>query len=347
MADQQEDREQTKPTVVTPRPSRARLAVDREREQRATEHLRLQHVPALRNPVMLMAFEGWNDAGEAASTAARLIVSQRDGEKFASVDPEEFFVFTDTRPFARVTRRGRRRIDWPTNEFYACIDPSDAPDARDLVVLLGTEPDLRWRTFADMVLEVARKAGVQIVLALGALNADVPHTVPPHVAATSNNKDLHPMLMRLNLKSSKYQGPTGIVGVLTSRFADSGFPVANLWGHAPHYISASPNPVVAARIVREVGRFLDLNFDLGVLDEAAQRFDEQVQEAVSKDPEAMAYVRDLERQYREEHDDDGNDNIDTPRSKSGDLPSGPAMVDALEEFLRKRRSPPNSGPTGQ
>jgi proteasome assembly chaperone (PAC2) family protein len=308
----------------------------------APEPLSLQRVPPLRNPILLMAFEGWNDAGEAASTAARLVVSQRDGGKFASIDPEEFFVFTDTRPHVRLSRRGRRRIEWPANEFFACPDPGPDPDARDLVVLLGTEPDLRWRAFSHLVMDVARRAGVQLVVALGALNAEVPHTVPPHVSASAANQDLHPLLDGVAFRPSKYQGPTGIVGVLTGRFAEAGYPVVNLWGHAPHYISASPNPVVAARLVRRLASMLHLTLDLEMLDEAAHRFDEQVREAVAKDPEAMAYVRDLENLVRQERAADGEDD-EAIHSPSGELPSGAAMVDYLEEFLRNRRRPPNPG----
>ena len=311
-------------------------------EPRAWPHLTVKRLPELYQPVLVMAFEGWNDAGEAATTAARLIVSERDGEKFAWVDPEEFFVFTDTRPHVRLTRRGRRRIDWPANEFLSCPAPSDDPSGRDLIVLLGTEPDLRWRAFGDMVFEVAKATGVRLVIALGALNEEIPHTIPPRVSGSAANADLHPLLADLGLRTSKYEGPTGIVGVLTGRFADAGYPVANLWGHAPHYISASPNPVVAVRILREVRRVLGITLDTEMLDEAAQRFDEQVREAVAKDPEASAYVRDLERQYQEGRGGDGDAESDGDEGgggarAAGELPSGAAMVDALEEFLRKRQ----------
>ncbi len=308
------------------------------RESKSSPYLTLQRVPHLRNPVLVMAFEGWNDSGEAASTAAQLLISDWDGSRFASVDPEEFFVFTETRPHVRLNRRGRRRIEWPSNEFFACIDPDPSPDARDIIVLLGSEPDLRWRTFSDIVLDVARRAGVQLVVGLGALDADVPHTMPPVVSGSVSNAELHPLLKSLGMKPSKYEGPTGIVGVLTSRFSSAGFPTLSLWGHSPHYISASPNPVVASRIIHELGTVLRLSLDTEQLDESAARFDEQVREAVSKDPEAMAYVRDLERRVQEDGDDDA------PRASGGaaELPSPSAMVDYLEEFLRKQRREPGN-----
>jgi len=298
-------------------------------------------VPRLRQPVLVMAFEGWNDAGEAATTAARLLVSQRDGQKFASIDPEEFFVFTDTRPHVRLTRRGRRKIDWPSNEFYTCLDPQEGPDARDLVVLLGTEPDLRWRRFSDLIFDVARRCGIELVISLGALNADVPHTKPVRVSGSTLNGDRHLLSRSLGMRPSKYEGPTGIVSVLSSRFADSDLPVVSLWGWAPHYITASPNPMVASRILREVAKVLEIDVDTQMIDEAAQRFEEQVREAVSRDPEAMAYVRDLEREARDDDDDD-----DDAREDNSPLPSGAAMVDAVEELLRARRRHGN-GPSGQ
>jgi proteasome assembly chaperone (PAC2) family protein len=318
-----------------------------ERETRASPRLSVQRIPQLRNPVLVMAFEGWNDSGEAATTAAQLIVSDWDGSRFASVDSEEFFVFTETRPHVRLNRRGRRRIEWPSNEFYACADPSSEPDARDLIVLVGTEPDLRWRTFGDIVLDVAKRAGVQLVVGLGALDADVPHTIPPVVSGSASNPELHPVLKGLGLKSSRYEGPTGIIGVLTNRFATAGYPTLSLWGHSPHYISASPNPVVASRILHELVKVLQISLDLSQLDENAQRFDEQVREAVSKDPEAMAYVRDLERRARED-DDDADDDIGRV-SSGAELPNPAAVVDFLEDFLRKqRKNPPgSSGPSAQ
>jgi proteasome assembly chaperone (PAC2) family protein len=313
------------------RPRRVRSA--RLTDQPFSEYLKIERIPRLRNPVLLMAFEGWNDAGEAASTAAQVLVSQRDGQKFAWLDPEEFFVFTDTRPHVRGAGKGRRAIEWPSNEFFACLDPQHGPRARDLVVLLGTEPDLRWRTFSDIVLDVAQRCGIELVVGLGALHADVPHTRPTRVTGSAANAERHQLLRRLHFKPSKYEGPTGIVGILTSRFAEAGYPVVSLWGWAPHYIS-TPNPMVAARMLREVARVLDISVDTEMIEEAAQRFDEQVREAVSRDPEAMAYVRDLERESSE---DDDEDDEDTPRA-AGELPSGAAMVDALEEFLRQRRA---------
>jgi proteasome assembly chaperone (PAC2) family protein len=331
-----------------PRARAARPADGREvtRGTSASPHLTIQSIPTLRNPVLLMSFEGWNDAGEAASTAAQVVKSQLDGDRFASIDCEEFFVFTERRPHVRTTRRGRRRIEWPRNEFFACIDPSDEEDARDVVVFLGSEPDLRWRQFSDMVMDVARRTGIQLVIALGAYFEDIPHTVPPRVSSYATNADLDPLLRDVPFHTARYEGPTGIITVLTNRFADAGFPVATFWGRAPHYITANPNPVVAARILRELAHVLHIPLDLDLLDEAAARFSEQVQDAVAKDPEAMAYVRELERQYEDEDDeDDDSRSEDGGNHEASDLPSGAAVVEALEDFLRRRQRRPGTGPS--
>jgi len=318
----------------------------RRPSDRLPPYLTITRLPTLRRPVLVMAFEGWNDAGEAASMAARLVVAQHDEQRFASIDPEEFFVFTDTRPHLRITSRGRRRIEWPGNEFFACPASMRSARERDVIVLLGTEPDLRWRRFGDIVLEVARRAGVESVVALGSLYADVPHTAPPRINAyaASPSAEHYPLFSRARLRSSKYEGPTGIISVLSSRFANAGYPVINLWAHAPHYISASPNPVVAARLLREAAQILDLTVDLSQLDEAAQQFDEQVREAVARDPEATAFVRELERQYAEESEEEEDDELPA-HPGAGELPSGASMIDALEEFLRRSRRPPGPGGT--
>ena len=326
---------------AVPRPRRPRqIRPLGTRWQPSPEPLSIGEIPPLRNPMLIMAFEGWNDAGEAASMAAGLIVTQHRGTKIASVDPEEFFVFSDTRPHVRLTSRGRRRIDWPANEFFACRTPGTDPAARDLVVLRGTEPDLRWRTFVALVLEVAVQCEVELVVTLGALYGDIPHTMPPRVSGSAMHVDRHQLLRDVHYPPSRYEGQTGIVSVLGNRFADAGYPVVSLWGWAPHYITATPNPVVASRIIREVSRLLEIKVDTEALDQEAREFDQQVREAVEHDPEAVAYVQELERQAREEDEVEREDDQDRPARAGGELPSGAAMVDALEEFLRSRRRPP-------
>lgn len=316
---------------------------------RAPEGLHVAQVPVLRRATLVYAFEGWNDAGEAASTAVRVLVAQREHERIAWVDPEEFFVFTETRPTVRPARKGQRRhVTWPSIEFFACPDPDDSPEARDLLVIVGSEPDLRWGRFADIVVELARKVGVELVVALGALNTDIPHTVPPHVSRGATNADRHDLLRGERFTRSNYRGPTGIVGILASRLGDRRYPVLSLWGHAPHYVSASPNPLIAARILRELVKLTNLTVDFATLDASASRFTDQVREAVARDPEAAEYVRELERNYRASHRDEeegdvGDEEVAPP---GGDLPSGAAMVDAIEQFLKFGQRPPGSSAEG-
>lgn len=310
---------------------------------RVPEGLNVTRVPVLRRPILVYAFEGWNDAGEAASTAVRVLVSQRAHDRIAWVDPEAFFVFTETRPTVRPARKGQRRyITWPAIEIFACPDPDDSPAARDLLVVVGTEPDLRWITFADIVVDLARRVGVELVVAIGALNTDVPHTVPVHVSRSAANADRHDLLRGQRFMRSNYRGPTGIVGVLAARLGDRRYPVLSLWGHAPHYVSASPNPQIAARILRELVRLTGLEIDLESLDASAARFTDQVREAVARDPEAAEYVRELERQYRSSRreEEDGDVGEEDLAPSPGDLPSGAQMVDAIEQFLRFGRRPP-------
>ena len=328
--------------------ARSRRTVD---GWRVPEGLNVTRVPVLRRPILVYAFEGWNDAGEAASTAVRVLVAQRDHDRIAWVDPEEFFVFTETRPTVRPARKGQRRhITWPAIEFFVCPDPDQSEDARDLLVVVGSEPDLRWGRFADIVVDLARRVGIELVVALGSLNTDIPHTVPVHVSRSATNADRHDLLRGQRFTRSNYRGPTGIVGILASRLGDRRYPVLSLWGHAPHYVSASPNPQIAVRILRELVKLTGLEVDLESLDASAARFTDQVREAVSRDPEAAEYVRDLERQYRsskreEEEDDIGDEDV---APTDGDLPSGAAMVDAIEQFLRFGQRPPGApGPSGE
>jgi proteasome assembly chaperone (PAC2) family protein len=321
---------------------RSRRSVD---GWRVPEGLRVTRLPTLRRPTLVYAFEGWNDAGEGASTAARVLVSQRNHDRFAWIDPEEFFVFTETRPTVRPARKGQRRhITWPAIEFFVCPDPDQSEDARDLLVVVGSEPDMRWVRFADIVVDLARRVGIELVVALGSLNTDIPHTVPVHVSRSATNADRHELLRGQRFTRSNYRGPTGIVGVLASRLGDRGYPVLSLWGHAPHYVSASPNPQIAVRMLRELVKLTGLDVNLESLDASAARFTDQVREAVSRDPEAAEYVRELERQYRSSRRDEDVDDIgDEDVAPTDDnLPSGAAMVDAIERFLRFGQRPPGA-----
>ena len=291
------------------------------------EYVHADSLPALRQPTLIAAFAGWNDAGESATMAVRIIRRQRRGQQFAHIEPEEFFVFTETRPTVRLTDGATRKIEWPATEFYACVH-TDA--ASDLVLLLGTEPQLRWQTFTAAVMGLAHKLGVQQIITLGSLLADVPHTRPAPISGGSPDPALAARLADLNVRNSNYEGPTGIIGVLNAQSARTGVPAASLWASAPHYLQAQPNPMVALSLLQRLDSLLDLELDLLRLEARAKSFLRQVDEAVGEHPEIRDYVHRLEERTAEGEDAQPSD--------SGDLPSGEALVEELERFLRRSRS---------
>jgi proteasome assembly chaperone (PAC2) family protein len=274
--------------------------------------------PVLRHPVMIAAFEGWNDAGDAASTAAQYLARKWDAEDFASIDPEEFYDFSSTRPLVRLIDGSTRNIDWPANEWSAASLPETE---RDVVFLQGVEPQLRWRTFCGAVVEVAQGLGVELVLTLGALLAETPHTRPVRVTGTAADHDL---VARLGLQRSGYEGPTGIVGVLHDALGRAGLSSASLWATVPHYVGQTPSPKAALALVERVSDLLAVPVRTADLDVAAAAYERQVNEVVEADEDALAYVRSLE----DAADADGG---------SGDVPlvEGDAIAAEVERFLRE------------
>ena len=291
------------------------------------QYIRKFEHPKLRNPVLIAAFEGWNDASEVATWAARSLVRQWSATKFAEVDPEEFYVFTDTRPQVRWVEQ-QRTINWPANEFYYHQDPQGE---RDFVILIGIEPNLRWHTFVATIMEMLGEMQVSIVITLGGLLAAVPHTQPARLTGTATDPDLLKHLQEIKVNTSRYEGPTGIVGVLSNALNQAQIPTASLWGNVPHYLSAQPNVKVSLAMLRQLSKVLHLDLDLGRVERRAARFDTQVNEAVAANTEISSYVRQLEEQ-------EGRVGEDTP-STFEELPSGEALVKELEEFLRQSREP--------
>jgi proteasome assembly chaperone (PAC2) family protein len=286
--------------------------------------------PRLRRPIMIVAFEGWNDAAEGATSAVEFLQEAWDATPFAEIDPEEFYDFTEVRPTVRQVNRNQRQIDWPTNEFFYYHDP--ARD-RDFILLLGVEPSLRWRRFIRAILDVVREYDVSALITLGALLADVPHGRQARVSVTATDEALKAKLGRQASRGSRYEGPTGIVGVLQDACAKAGVNGASLWGHAPHYLSASPNPMVTLGILRRLDDLLDLDLDLHELSSEAETFVAQVNEAVSHDPEATSYINSLESQSDDEDEDD-DEGESSRRSRN----TGLGLIQDVEEFLRRRRS---------
>jgi proteasome assembly chaperone (PAC2) family protein len=281
------------------------------------DELRIDHRPELTRPILVAAFRGWNDGAQAASLAAGYLAKTWKAEQFAEVDPENFFDFQAARPHVSLEEGLTRRIDWPETVFYHA-----RPEGldRDVVLLLGIEPNLRWRTFTDLVVGLARELGIELLITLGALLADVPHTRTAPVTGSATDKDL---VEQLGLSASRYEGPTGIVGVLHDVCGKSGIPSASLWAAVPHYVSLTPSPRGALALCERLGAILGVDIDADELEEAARNYEEQVSEAVASDEETAAYVDELERRSDQLED-------------ATELPSGDALAAELTRFLKER-----------
>jgi len=277
----------------------------------------------LRDPVLIAAFRGWNDAGEAASFAASHLGRVWSAEQIASIDPEEFYDFQAVRPNVRLVEGMTREITWPTNEFFAAkLEGS----ARDAIILVGTEPNTRWRTFVSLILDQARKHEVSLVLTLGALLADVPHSRPVPITGSAVDQEL---IERLGLVRSRYEGPTGIVGVLHDTFAKAGISSASLWAAVPHYLAVTPNPKAALALVGQATKLIGADADVSALEAASTEYEQRVTELVASDDDVEAYVKLLE----ERSDDRAREMID-PLA----MPTGEDLAAELERFLEERES---------
>src|ERR671932_449457 len=245
----------------------------------AYDELIIESEPQLERPVLVGAFRGWNDGAQGASLAAGYLAKQWGAQRFAEIDPEGFFDFQATRPHVALVEGVTRRIDWPETSFYHA-----RPDGldRDVVLLLGVEPNVRWRTFTRLIVEFAQELGVDLVVTLGALLADVPHTRPSPVTGSASDAE---MIEELGLSASRYEGPTGIVGVLHDACKQAGLPSASLWAAVPHYVSMTPSPRAAEALCRRLAALLGTDLDLSELEQASEAYAEQVSQAVASDAE--------------------------------------------------------------
>jgi proteasome assembly chaperone (PAC2) family protein len=291
--------------------------------------LEVSYRPELRDPVLVAAFRGWNDGGQGATLAAGYLAKAWDADRFAEIDPENFYDFQATRPMVSLEDGTTRKLEWPDNGFFHATLPGTS---RDAVILIGTEPNLRWRTYASLVLGLAEDLGVDRVVTFGSLLADVPHTRPSPVTAAATDERL---VEELGLEPSRYEGPTGIVGILLDAARNAGIPSLSLWAAVPHYVSLAPSPRAALALVNRFGELLDLEVDTADLETAADEYSEQVSEAVSTDADTAAYVEELERR------------VDL-LSAEDDLPSGDTLAAELTRFLRERdeQEERDDGPDG-
>ena len=283
--------------------------------------------PELKRPVLIAAFRGWNDGGQGASLGAAYLAKQWSAARFAEIEPENFFDFQAVRPHVSLVDGKTRRVEWPDNGFFHASIPGAE---RDAVLLLGIEPNLRWRTFAGLVLELAQDLGVEMLVTFGSLLADVPHTRPAPVTAAATDPAL---VAELGLEASRYEGPTGIVGIVHDQCREAGIASVSLWAAVPHYVSLAPSPRAALSLVRRFGELMHIDVDLHELETAAEEYAEQVSEAVSTDAETAAYVEELEQR------------VDA-LAPEGDIPSGESLAAELSRFLREREEQDDGGPEG-
>jgi len=317
------------------------------------EHVRVSELPATERATLIAAFNGWNDAADAATWAIKFLVNQWDANSFAEIDGEEFFDFTQTRPTIRVNRGMLRRVSWPANRFYiaqtkiqaeadSAETNSSTQPAGDVILLLGDEPHLRWRTFAREVLDVARLCHVEDIIILGALVAEVPHTAPVQISGAATTEEYIKRLEQCGVERTRYSGSSGIVAVLQDMARTQAIPTVSLWGTAPHYVSATPNLPVSEALLRKLDLLKGFQLQLKELSRAAQRFTQRVSSLVADDPTATAYVHDLEARGAppEQPDEpvipfDASGIHKIPRD--GELPTGEQAIEGAEQWLRRIR----------
>src|SRR5436190_776742 len=294
--------------------------------------------PSLRRPTLVAAFSGWNDAADAASDGVRWLARTVGARVFATLDTEEYLDFQAARPTVELVDGVIREIQWPALAFSAGSLPGGA---RDLILLLGVEPNLRWPTFCDDVITVARTTGCELVVSLGALLGDVPHSRPIRCTGSATDEVL---AAKLGMERSRYEGPTGIVGVLHDAARRVGFASASIWAPVPHYVATAPNPKATRALLSRLSTLIDIDLDLSDLDIAASAWERSVDEVVAGDADATAYVERLEARYDENADANPIESDDVITTSDDDedwldedaLPSGESLAEDFEKYLREQ-----------
>jgi proteasome assembly chaperone (PAC2) family protein len=283
-------------------------------------HIRwLADAPELRSPILITAFEGWNDAGDAASIAAAHLADRWDGEALAEIDAEYFYDFSTTRPLVHLDEDRRRSLTWPSNVFRSCRIPGAS---RDAIVLIGLEPQLRWRTFCDQVIAAARAIDVSQIITLGSLLADIPHSRPVEVYGATEDTTL---MTELDLEPSSYEGPTGIVGVLSTQCREAGIPTASVWAAVPSYVPGAPSPKAGLALVERVCEVIGTSVYSTDLEIAAATYERQVDQLVAEDDDTAGYVADLEEAW-DDADEEPDEELDNDPE---------TLLAEVEQFLRE------------
>jgi len=285
-------------------------------------YVSIERRPELERPVLIAGFTGWNDAAEAASLALSTIGEASGAERFGSFDGEEFFDYQATRPQIKLVEGVTRTIEWPENELAATAGNIEALGGRGAVLLSGPEPNFRWRGFSQAVVDLARELDVSLVITMGALLADVPHSRPVSVSANAQDPAL---VENLGLSASRYEGPTGITGLLHRYCAEKGLPSVSFWASVPHYLPSVPSAPAAVALLGTLSNLIGGGFDTTQLEQTSEDYQQQVSAAVAQDSDLTSYVRTLEERY-------------DSQAESGikNLPSGDELARELERFLREK-----------
>jgi predicted ATP-grasp superfamily ATP-dependent carboligase len=287
------------------------------------KYINLEWRPELERPILIAGFTGWNDAADAASVAVDTLLNSWQARRFGAFDGEEFFDFQATRPQIKLVDGVTRTVEWPVNVLSATESSLEAADGRGAILLTGPEPNFRWRSFSAAVVELAKELNVEMVVTMGALLADVPHSRPVSVAANSQDSAL---VESLGLSASRYEGPTGITGVLHRICAEGGLPSVSFWASVPHYLPAVPSAPAALALLDKLSTLLGTSVDTSDLKHTAETYQEQVSVAVSQDSDLSSYVQMLE------------DRFDSQANQGArDLPTGDDLAQELEGFLREQR----------
>ncbi len=285
--------------------------------------IELEGMPELVDPVMIAAFEGWNDAGDAATGAVEHLTKVWKATPIASLDPEDYYDFQVNRPTVSLDERGNRQVSWPTTSLSYARVPGTAPDTvRDIVLVRGIEPNVRWRSYCAEILSYCAELGIDLVVTLGALLADSPHTRPIPISGTTSDEEV---ARALQLERSRYEGPTGIVGVLQEACTTAGLPALSIWAAVPHYVAQPPSPKATLALLRRVEDLLDLSIPMGDLPDDARAWGRGVDELAAEDNEVAEYVRALE---------EAKDTAELPEA------SGEAIAREFERYLRRRDQGP-------
>ena len=288
-----------------------------------SDQLLIAERPDLHDTLMIAAWSGWSDAGESATRALYHLTQELHTTKFAEIDPEDFYIFTEERPFVENALEGGRRLIWPKNEFHYL--KSDSKNLPDIVFLIGTEPHLRWRTYSSLVADVANETNVDMLVTAGSLLDEVPHTRSAVVMSTTIYENLGARYQHVNYPRPNYEGPSGMTSAMMDTFSQRGIMSASIWGHAPRYLQGAQNPAITLAIIKEIQRFANIEVETAKLEQEAEDFVTRVDYALQNTPKAVEYVRNLEERYDSE-------------MIVAEEPEPSAWIEELDEFLQTRNS---------